>query len=42
MNKKYAAAHSNVVVNPNCQLEQKKKKNMETESQFQNMLELNS
>lgn len=26
MNKKYAAAHSNVVVNPNCQLEQKKKK----------------
>lgn len=27
MNKKYAAAHSNVVVNPNCQLEQKKKKN---------------
>lgn len=26
MNKKYATAHSNVVVNPNCQLEQKKKK----------------
>lgn len=26
MNKKYAAAHSNVVVNPNCQLEQKKNK----------------
>lgn len=26
MNKKYAAAHSNVVVNPNCQLEQKQKK----------------
>lgn len=42
MNKKYAAAHSNVVVNPNCQLEQKKKKKKETESQFQNMLELNS
>lgn len=41
MNKKYAAAHSNVVVNPNCQLEQTNKK-METESQFQNMLELNS
>lgn len=42
MNKKYAAAHSNVVVTPNCQLEQKKNKKMETESQFQNMLELNS
>lgn len=34
MNKKYAAAHSNVVVNPNCQLEQKKKKKRKLKVNF--------
>lgn len=34
MNKKYAAAHSNVVVNPNCQLEQKKKKTWKLKVNF--------